>query len=110
MTLAALGLIVQTRRRNAVDGIAVRTDDMRRFTHAPVVGLGALGFKCIETSRASASTLPPGRYQVVLEAAAGRDLRSLFGSSLTSPAPEVTGERIVTRFSVAPRVVASLTP
>jgi len=108
MTLAALGLIVQTRRRNAVDGIAVRTDDMRRFTHAPVVGLGALGFKCIETS--PASTLPPGRYQVVLEAAAGRDLRSLFGSSLTSPAPEVTGERIVTRFSVAPRVVASLTP
>jgi hypothetical protein len=49
-----------------------------------------------------ASELPPGRYQVILEATAGRDLRSLLGSSLNSPTAEVTGERIVTRFSVAP--------
>jgi hypothetical protein len=56
------------------------------------------------------SELPPGRDQVVLEAAAGRDVRSLSGSSLTSPAPEVTGERIVTRFSVVAPVVASITP
>jgi hypothetical protein len=48
------------------------------------------------------SALAPGRYQVVLEAASGSDLRSQFGYSLSAPAPESDGLRIVTRFSVAP--------
>jgi methionine-rich copper-binding protein CopC len=47
------------------------------------------------------SALAPGHYQVVLEAAIGSDLRSLLGSALSAPAPDSSGVRIVTRFSVA---------
>lgn len=48
------------------------------------------------------SALLPGNYRVVLESAAGLDLRSQLGSALMSPAPEASGLRVVTRFSVAP--------
>jgi hypothetical protein len=48
------------------------------------------------------SALAPGNYQVVLESDAGRDLRSMFGNSLTAPSVNSTGMRVVTRFSVEP--------
>jgi hypothetical protein len=75
-----------------------RVDDMK--TVSTILSVPAGNARALMMT--PASELPPGRYQVVLEAAAGRDLRSLFGRSLNAPTPEITGERIVTRFNVAP--------
>lgn len=47
------------------------------------------------------SALTPGNYQVVMNPAAGAELASIGGATLSTPAPGVNGERVVTRFSVA---------
>jgi hypothetical protein len=47
------------------------------------------------------STLPPGRYQVVLNTDSSAAVRSQSGAQIYAGAPEI-GERLVTSFSVAP--------
>jgi len=47
------------------------------------------------------SALTPGNYQVVLNPAAGAELGSIGGAALSAPTPRVSGERVVTQFSVA---------
>jgi hypothetical protein len=47
------------------------------------------------------SALTPGNYQVVMNPAAGAELASIGGATLSAPAPGVNGERVLTRFSVA---------
>ena len=47
------------------------------------------------------SALTPGNYQVVMNAAAGAEVASIGGTTLSAPAPGVNGERVLTRFRVA---------
>ena len=47
------------------------------------------------------SALTPGNYQVVMNPAAGAELASIGGATLSAPAPGANGERVLTRFSVA---------
>ena len=47
------------------------------------------------------SVLTPGNYEVVMNPAGGAELASIAGATLSTPAPDVNGERVLTRFSVA---------